>query len=122
MANKEIDLEDLIKETEEKILNNEYYEDVTVPYKDGIIKVRIRPLSQAKFIQLTRNKQSLESLDFNTNVLHECIINKYDNKQFTKQQINELFSGGLANVLSLKCLEVSGLTMDNLEIEKTKKL
>ena len=116
-----IDLEDLIKETEEKILNNAYYEDVDVEYKKGIVKVRIKPLSQARFIQLTKNRNQLESVEFNTNVLHECIINKYDNKPFTKQQINDLFTGGLAAALTVKCLEVSGITLDAVQTNQLKK-
>lgn len=122
MANvKEIDLEDLIKEAEEKILNNQYYEDVVVNYKDNIVRVRIKPLSQARFIQITKNKSQLESVEFNTNVLHECILNKYNDKPFTKQQINELFTGGLATALTIKCLEVSGITLDVAQANQLKK-
>ena len=118
----EIDLEDLIKDTEQKILNNEYYEDVTVNYKGGIVRVRIKPISQSKFVQLTRNKATLESVEFNTHVLQECIINKYNNERFTRQQINDLFTGGLATALTLKCLEVSGLTLDNMQANQLKKI
>ena len=118
---KEINLEDLIRETEQKILDNEYYEDVDITYKNTIIHVRIRPISQAKFIQITRNKNTLESVAFNTDVLHECILNKYDNSQFTKKQINDLFTGGLATVLTLKCLEVSGITLNAAQVNNQKK-
>ena len=45
MSKEIIDLEDLIAQTEEKILNNEYYEDVVVEYKGTKIGVRIRPIS-----------------------------------------------------------------------------
>lgn len=121
MTKDEIRLEDLIAETEQKILNNEYYEDTTVMYEGKKIGVRIRPLSQAKFIQITRNYGTAQSVAFNTDLLHECIINKYDNKQFTKQQINDLFTGGLAFVLAAKCLEISGITMDNVERSRQKK-
>ena len=115
---KELDLEELISQTEQKILNNEYYEDVEVSYKDAIIKVRIRPISQAKFVELTKNKKALQTAEFNTLLIHECVLNKYDNKPFTIDQINRLFTGGLATALSMKCIEVSGITIDQSQFEK----
>ncbi len=117
---KQIALEDLITQTEQKILNNEYYEDVTVEYKDYTIGVRIRPISQARFVELSKNKKALETAEFNTLLLKECVLNKFDNKPFTKQQIDELFTGGLATVLTLKCIEVSGIAVDNEQFSKLK--
>ena len=117
---KQIALEDLITQTEQKILNNEYYEDVTVEYKDYTIGVRIRPISQARFVELSKNKKALETAEFNTLLLKECVLNKFDNKPCTKQQIDELFTGGLATVLTLKCIEVSGIAVDNEQFSKLK--
>ena len=115
---KELELEDLIAQTEQKILNNEYWEDCEVIYKDALIKVRIRPISQAKFVELSKNKKALQTAEFNTLLIHECVLNKYDNKPFTIDQINRLFTGGLATALTLKCIEVSGITLDNSQFEK----
>ena len=39
---KEMNLEEFIAETEQKILNNEYYEDVDIEYKDTMLHVRIK--------------------------------------------------------------------------------
>ena len=116
---KEVDLEELIKQTEDKILNNEYYEDCEVPYKDALIKVRIKPLSQARFVELSKNKRALETAEFNTLLLHECVLNKFDNKPFTIEQINKLFTGGLATALTMKCIEVSGINIDQKQFNKT---
>ena len=115
---KEINLEDLIAETEQKILNNEYYEDVDIEYKGGIIHTRIRPISQAKFVEISKNKKALDNAEFHTLLIHNCVLNKYDNKPFTIEQINQLFSGGLANALALKCVEVSGITLDKAQLDK----
>ncbi len=112
----EIDLEDLIAETEQKILNDEYYEDVDVEYKGGIIHTRIRPISQARLVELSKNKRALQSAEFNTLLIHECVLNKYDNKPFTIEQINKLFTGGLANAITLKCIEVSGIALDKTQL------
>jgi hypothetical protein len=115
---KEMDLEDLIAQTEQKILNNEYYEDVDVYYKDGVIHTRIRPISQARFIELSKNKKALENAEFNTLLIHECVLNKYDNKPFTIEQINKLFSGGLAAAITLKCIEVSGISLNQTQLNQ----
>ena len=116
----ELDLEDLIQQTEQKILNNEYYEDCVVEYRDYNINVRIRPISQAKFVEISKNKKALDSAEFNSLLLKECIINKYDNKPFTLQQINKLFTGGFATVLTMTCIEVSGIALDNAQFNKLK--
>ena len=113
---RELDLEELVAQTEQKILNNEYYEDCEVEYRDYLVKVRIRPISQAKFVEISRNKRALESAEFNSLLLKECIINKHDNKPFTLEQINKLFTGGLATVLTLKCIEVSGIALDQSQL------
>jgi len=118
MTRKDIDLETLIKETEDKITNNEYFEDVTVEYKNLNVHVRIRPISQSRFTVLSRNKQALETAEFNTLIIHECVLNKFDNTQFTKEQIEKLFTGGLAAALSLKCCEVSGINLNPEELKK----
>ena len=109
---KTIELDELIAETEQKILNNEFYEDTSIEYKDAIIKVRIKPISQAKFVQLTKNANNTQGAEFASQILHECILNKANNKQFTLKQINEIFTGGLATQLTFKCIEVSGLNID----------
>ena len=118
MSKKEISLEEYIAETEQKILNDEYYEDVDIEYKGGIIHTRIRPISQAKFIEISKNKKALDNAEFNTLLIHECVLNKYDNKPFTIEQINKLFSGGLASALTLKCIEVSGIALDKAQLNK----
>lgn len=114
----EIDLETLIKDTEDRITNNEYYEDVTVEYKQMKVHVRIKPISQAKFTKLSKNKDALDNAEFNTLLIHECVLNKHDNKPFTIKQIDQLFSGGLAAALSLKCCEVSGITLNKQDLDK----
>lgn len=118
MAREDIDLEQLIKETEDRITNNEFYEDCTVVYKNLNVHVRIKPISQARFTAVSRNKQALDTAEFHTLIIHECVLNKYDNKPFTKEQINKLFTGGLAAAISIKCCEVSGINLDPEEIKK----
>lgn len=108
-----IDLEDLIAETEQKILNNEFYEDCEVPYRDAIVKVRIQPITQEELVMITKKTGNRQGdAGVNSQILQQCILNKHDNKRFTLEQINKLFTGGLAAKLTAKCLEVSGIPMD----------
>ena len=118
MPKEDIDLETLIQETEAKITNNEYYEDATVNYKNDNIHVRIRPISQSRFTVLSKNKKALDNAEFNTLLIHECVINKNSNKPFTITQIEKLFTGGLAAELALKCCEISGINLNANDLKK----
>ena len=117
---KEMNLEDLIAETEQKILNNEYYEDVDIEYKNTILHVRIRPISQARFVQITKNKKALDNAEFHTLMVKECVLNKHDNKPFTREQIDNLFDGGLVGILSFKCIEISGIILSKSQLSQLK--
>lgn len=117
---KKMDLEDFIAETEQKILNNEYYEDVDIQYKNAIFHVRIRPISQSRFVQITKNKGAIDNAEFHTLMVKECVLNKHDNKPFTREQIDKIFTGGLVGILSFKCLEVSGITLTKEQMENLK--
>jgi len=118
MSRQDIELEDLIKQTEDRITNDEYFEDVTVEYKNLNVHIRIKPISQSRFTTVSKNKSALDSAEFNTLMIRECVLNKYDNKPFTTKQINELFTGGLAAAISMKCCEVSGISLNSEEIKK----
>ena len=113
-----MDLEDLIAQTEEKITNNEYYEDVDVEYKDLILHVRIKPISQLEFSKITRNMNMSNGVEYNSKLIQKCVINKYDNKPFTLDQINKLFTGGLASIVAKKCCEISGIVTDTAELKQ----
>ena len=116
----EMNLEDLIAETEQKILNEEYYEDVDIEYKNTILHVRIRPISQSRFVQISKNKEAINNAEFHTLMVKECVLNKHDNKPFTREQIDKFFSGGLVGILSMKCLEVSGISLSQEQFQNTK--
>ena len=72
--------------------------------------------SSTKFVEISKNKKAMQSAEFNTLLIHECVLNKFDNKPFTVEQINKLFTGGLANALTIKCIEVSGIVLDKRQL------
>lgn len=115
---KEITLEELLVETEQKITDNEYYEDVTVEYKNFIVHVRIKPISQADFVKISQNKKTMQTAEFNSKIIQKCVLNKKDNSHFTLEQINKLFTGGLASILALECCKVSGIFSDKTEFKE----
>lgn len=118
MTREDISLEELIQQTEDKITNNEYFEDVTVVYKNYNVHVRIKPISQSRFAALSKNKQALDNAEFNALIIHECVLNKHDNKPFTLTKINELFTGGLAAEIAMKCCTVSGINLNPDDLKK----
>ena len=121
MANnerKDLNIEEMVTNIEEKITNNEYYEDVTIEYKDYNLHCRLRPISQAKFVKITNDKKKMETAEFNTLVVCEGLINKFDNKPFKKSQIEELFDSGLVSILSIKILEMSGITQSAEQLKQ----
>ncbi|MDO5827301.1 MAG: hypothetical protein Q4Q19_03465 [Methanobrevibacter sp.] len=113
---REMNLEDFIAETEQKILNNEYFEDVDIEYKNAILHVRIRPISQSRFVQISKNKTALDNAEFHTLIVKECVLNKHDNKPFTREQIDKFFDGGLVAILSFKCLQLSGIAISEEQL------
>lgn len=118
MTREDISLEELLQQTEDKITNNEYFEDCTVVYKNYNVHLRIKPISQARFTAISKNKQALDNAEFNALIIHECVLNKHDNKQFPLKTINELFTGGLAAEVAIKCCNVSGINLNPEEIKK----
>ena len=118
MTRQDITLEELIQQTEDKITNNEYFEDCTVVYKNYNVHLRIRPISQARFTEISKNKKALETAEFNSLIIRECVLNKNDNKPFTREQIDKLFTGGLAAEVAIKCCNVSGINLSSQELKK----
>lgn len=107
-----IELEELIAQTEKKIMDEIYYEDTYVIYKKAKVNLRIQPISQQRFKKITKNKDDLDNAAVFTDIIAECVLNKHNNKKFTKEQVDEIFTGGLALAVGLKCLEVSGINID----------
>ena len=74
--------------------------------------------SMSKIQEAFKNKKALDNAEFNTLLIHECVINKNSNKPFTITQIEKLFTGGLAAELALKCCEISGINLNANDLKK----
>lgn len=113
MSEKEqIDIETLAKDFEERITNNEFYEDVSLSFRGKDVLCRIRPIPQRQFNKIIGNKKlqnTEELMNFNIDIVAYGLLNKYDNKPFDKDKILDIFPVGLIALISERILFISGL-------------
>ena len=104
-------LEDLLLETEQKILNKDFYKRFILTYEDEDYEFYVKPISQRKFMKLYTQYGQKDLMKMNEQLIHECLV-RADGTQYKKGLIEILidkmpagFTGDVA-----KCIyEVSGL-------------
>ena len=114
--NKIMDIEDLAKDFEERLLDDKYYEDVVINYRGSKVKARLRPIPNFEFKRILKGKNmsnSDDALDFNSDICAYCLLNKYDNKPFDKDKLLKVFPAGILNAISEQALLISGLISDD---------
>ena len=101
--------------------NNEniYYKDVTIEYNDANIHMRIIPLTFTKIQEFSNKTKDPE--EFYSLVIQSSLLNKYDNKHFTLEQIKQLFKGGVAKAIATRCLDPDNIILDNLNKNKNER-
>ena len=110
--NKIIDIEELAKDFEERLLNDEYYENVTISYRGSKVKCRIRPIPNMEFKRILKGKDmsnSDDAMNFNSEICAYSLLNKNDNKPFKKEDIERVFPAGILNAITEQALMISGL-------------
>lgn len=102
----------------EETSNNEniYFKDVIVEYNDANIHMRIVPLTFTKIQEFSNKTNDPE--EFYTLVIQASLLNKYDNKHFTLDQVKKLFKGGVAKAIATRCLDPDNIILDNLNKNK----
>ena len=104
-------LEDLLLETEQKIINKDFYKRFILTYEDEDYEFFVKPISQRKFMNLYTQYGQKDLMKLNEQLIHECLVHA-DGTQYRKELIEILidempagFTGDVA-----KCIyEVSGL-------------
>ena len=104
-------LEDLLLETEQKILNKDFYKRFILTYEDEDYEFFVKPISQRKFMKLYTEYGQKDLMKMNEQLIYECLV-LADGTQYRKELIEILidempagFTGDVA-----KCIyEVSGL-------------
>ncbi len=104
-------LEELLLETEQKILNKDFYKRFILTYEDEDYEFYVKPISQKSFMKLYTQYGQKNIMELNEKLLHECLVHA-DGTSYNEKLIGILLdqmpAGFSADVA--KCVyEVSGL-------------
>lgn len=112
-------LEELLVETEQRILNNDFYKRFILTYEDEDYEFYVKPISQRKFMKLYTQYGQKDIMKMNEKLIHECLVHE-DGTQYKKELIEILvdqmpagFSTDVANCV----YEVSGIEVDKAASE-----
>ena len=82
-------LEDLLLETEQKILNKDFYKRFILTYEDEDYEFYVKPISQRKFMKLYTQYGQKDLMNMNEQLIHECLVHA-DGTQYKKELIEIL--------------------------------
>ena len=107
-------LEELLVETEQRILNNEFYKKYIVTYDGEDYAFYVKPISQTNFMKLYTKHGAEGILDMNEELIYLCLVQKdgtpYKN-ELIKILLDEMPAGFSTDIT--KCIyEVSGIETD----------
>lgn len=112
-------LEDLLLETEQRILNNEFYKRYIISYEDTDYSFYVKPISQRTFMKLYAQYGQKDIMKMNDELIYQCLV-KEDGTSYPKDKIDILLDNIPAGVTTdiIKCIyEVSGIQTDKASSE-----
>lgn len=113
-------LEDLLLETEQRILNNEFYKRYIISYEDTDYSFYVKPISQRTFMKLYAQYGQKDIMKMNDELIYQCLV-KEDGTSYPKDKIDILLDNIPAGVTTdiIKCIyEVSGIQTDKASSEQ----
>lgn len=113
-------LEDLLVETEQRILNNEFYKRFIITYEGEDYEFYVKPISQRTFMKLYTEFGQKDIMKMNDELIYQCLV-KEDGTSYPKNKIDILLDNIPAGVTTdiIKCIyEVSGIQTDNASSEQ----
>lgn len=113
-------LEELLLETEQRILNNEFYKKYIISYEDTDYSFYVKPISQRTFMKLYAQYGQKDIMKMNDELIYQCLV-KEDGTSYPKDKIDILLDNIPAGVTTdiIKCIyEVSGIKTDNASSEQ----
>lgn len=113
-------LEELLVETEQRILNNEFYKRYIISYEDTDYSFYVKPISQRTFMKLYAQYGQKDIMKMNDELIYQCLV-KEDGTSYPKDKIDILLDNIPAGVTTdiIKCIyEVSGIKTDNASSEQ----
>ena len=113
-------LEDLLVETEQRILNNEFYKRYIISYEDTDYSFYVKPISQRTFMKLYAQYGQKDIMKMNDELIYQCLV-KEDGTSYPKDKIDILLDNIPAGITTdiIKCIyEVSGIQTDKASSEQ----
>ncbi len=113
-------LEELLLETEQRILNNEFYKKYIISYEDTDYSFYVKPISQRTFMKLYAQYGQKDIMKMNDELIYQCLV-KEDGTSYPKDKIDILLDNIPAGVTTdiIKCIyEVSGIQTDKASSEQ----
>ena len=112
-------LEELLLETEQRILNKEFYKKYTLTYEDEDYYFYVKPISQKSFMNLYTKYGLEDVMSLNEALVYECLVLEDGTpykKELIKILIDEMPAGFSSDVA--KCVyDVSGIDTDKASSE-----
>ena len=119
MANKS--LEELLLETEQKIMNNEFRKTFTLTYDGEDYDFILQPLSQSDFMEIYTKSQG-DVVELNEGIVKKCLINE-DGEPYPENLVKVLIDkmpAGFTKDVTERVYELSGIETTQEDIEKAK--
>lgn len=117
MSNKS--LQELLAETEQKIMNNEFRKTFTLTYEGEDYEFILQPLSQSAFMQIYQaSKKNL--IDLSEGIIRKCLVNE-EGESYPDNLVKVLIDrmpAGFANDVTEKVYEISGIAVTDKDLEK----
>ena len=113
-------LEELLLETEQRILNNEFYKKYIISYEDTDYSFYVKPISQRTFMKLYTQYGQKDIMKMNDELIYQCLV-KEDGTSYPQDKIDILLDNIPAGVTTdiIKCIyEVSGIQTDKASSEQ----
>ena len=106
-------LEELLLETEQRILNKDFYKKFIVTYEDEDYSFYVKPITQRSFMKLL-NKYGNDIAKINEKLVYKCLVYA-DGTPYKKELIDILLDempAGFSTDISKCIYEVSGIETD----------
>ena len=114
-------LEDLLAETEQKIMNNSFNKQFTLTYDGEDYDFILKPLSQNDFLNIyQKNQNNIAKL--NEAILNKCLITN-EGKPYPKELVKVLIDkmpAGFASDVTKRVYEISGIQTNPEDLEQAK--
>ena len=113
-------LEDLLVETEQRILNNDFYKRFIITYEGEDYEFYVKPISQRTFMKFYTEFGQKDIMKMNDELIYQCLV-KEDGTSYPRDKIDILLDNIPAGVTTdiIKCIyEVSGIQTDNASSEQ----